>query len=136
MVRDLKGTREREEADLGLMVCMEEPSEEMRREASTAGLITTPRAEIPRIQIFSVHELLESERRPIAAPVYNALQSAEARRRRGPRPRKADRAQREIFYPIPGGVAPERAFSDVVRDERAVAEGEVPDWPIRYRSIA
>ena len=36
MVRDLKGTMEREDAPIGLFVTLEEPSREMRQEA-TAG---------------------------------------------------------------------------------------------------
>lgn len=38
MVRDLKGTIEREKAAFGLFITLEEPSKEMQLEADTAGL--------------------------------------------------------------------------------------------------
>ena len=39
MIRDLKGTIEREKAAIGLFVTLEEPSREMELEATTAGLL-------------------------------------------------------------------------------------------------
>ena len=42
MIRDLKGTIEREGAQIGLFITLEEPSKPMLLEASTAGVYTSP----------------------------------------------------------------------------------------------
>ena len=53
MVRDLKGTIEREKAAIGLFVTLDEPTKEMRLEADTAGLWRSEvwKRDYPRIQV-------------------------------------------------------------------------------------
>ena len=58
MVRDLKGTIERENAAAGLFVTLAEPTREMRREAAASGLFETSFGRHPKIQILTIHELL------------------------------------------------------------------------------
>lgn len=67
MVRDLKGTIEREHAEIGLFVTLEEPSREMGLEATTAGFYTSPidGRDYPRIQILTIRQLLEEGRKPV-----------------------------------------------------------------------
>ncbi|MEO8178269.1 MAG: DNA methyltransferase [Deltaproteobacteria bacterium] len=59
MVRDLRGTVEREKAPLGVLVSMHEPSKEMRLEATRAGFLSVVDREgpIPRLQIVTVARL-------------------------------------------------------------------------------
>jgi len=59
-IRDLVGTVEREKAALGVFVTLEEPSREMRTEAVSAGVYTSPGwgKDYPRIQILTIAELL------------------------------------------------------------------------------
>ena len=67
MIRDLKGTIEREQAEIGLFITLEEPSREMELEATTAGLYTSPISgkDYPRIQILTIRELLEEHKKPM-----------------------------------------------------------------------
>ena len=67
MVRDLKGTIEREKAEIGVFITLEEPSSEMKLEATTAGVYTSPidGRDYPRIQIVTIRELLEEGRKPM-----------------------------------------------------------------------
>ncbi|MEP7227252.1 MAG: DNA methyltransferase, partial [Gemmatimonadales bacterium] len=67
MVRDLKGTIEREGAEIGLFITLEEPSKPMLLEASTAGVYTSPISgkDYPRIQILSIRQLLEEHAKPM-----------------------------------------------------------------------
>jgi len=67
MIRDLKGTIEREKAEIGLFVTLEEPSREMELEATTAGFYTSPidGRDYPRIQILTIRELLEEGKKPM-----------------------------------------------------------------------
>jgi DNA modification methylase len=66
-VRDLKGTVEREKAEIGLFITLEEPTSEMQLEATTAGFYTSPidGRDYPRIQILTIRELLEEHKKPM-----------------------------------------------------------------------
>jgi DNA modification methylase len=58
-VRDLRGTIEREDAEIGVFLCFEEPTKPMIREAAEAGLYTsTDGTTYPRIQILTIQEVL------------------------------------------------------------------------------
>ncbi len=61
LIRDLKGTVEREKADLGLFITLEEPTRDMRTEAASAGFYHSEiwQREYPRMQIRTIAELLE-----------------------------------------------------------------------------
>ena len=77
-VRDLKGTLEREKAAMGIFVTLEEPTREMRLEATTAGMYHVWERDYPKIQILSIRELLEEGRKPALPPlVLPTFQQAE-----------------------------------------------------------
>lgn len=60
-VRDLRGVVDREKAQLGVLLTMEQPTQPMRREAAAAGFYTSPWGKHPVIQIITVAELLEGK---------------------------------------------------------------------------
>ncbi len=75
MVRDLKGTIEREKAAIGLFVTLEEPTKEMKLEADTAGLWRSDmwKRDYPRIQILTIADLLSGKKPqlpPFVMPTY------------------------------------------------------------------
>lgn len=79
-VRDLKGVLDREKAEIGLFVTLEEPSGPMHLEATTAGVYRSELSgrDYPRIQILTIRELLEEHRRPdLPVLVLPAYQQAE-----------------------------------------------------------
>ncbi len=59
-VRDLRGVLEREKAEIGVLITLQRPTREMKREATSAGFYDSPgwRNRYPRIQILTVEELL------------------------------------------------------------------------------
>jgi len=59
-VRDLRGVIEREDAQIGVLICMEAPTKPMLTEAAEAGFYKPPGLEdrYPRIQILTIEELL------------------------------------------------------------------------------
>ena len=61
LIRDLKGTVEREKADLGLFITLEEPTRDMRTEAASAGFYHSEiwQRDYPRMQIRTIADLLE-----------------------------------------------------------------------------
>ncbi|MCE5255016.1 MAG: restriction endonuclease [Actinomycetia bacterium] len=60
-VRDLRGVLEREQAEIGVLICMEEPTGPMKKETASAGFYHSPgwNTSHPRIQIITVAELLD-----------------------------------------------------------------------------
>ena len=60
LIRDLKGTVEREKAALGLFITLEEPTRDMRTEAVSAGFYHSDvwQRDFPKLQIRTVAELL------------------------------------------------------------------------------
>jgi DNA modification methylase len=73
MVRELRGTMERERAPVGVLVTMYEPSKEMRREATHAGFLTGRGGEqIPRIQLLTIEQVFAGA--GIVAPGRNVTE--------------------------------------------------------------
>ena len=71
-VRDLRGVIEREQADIGVLIAMQDPTQPMRTEAAGAGFYISPWAgeRYPRLQILTVAELLVGK--GIDCPRYRA----------------------------------------------------------------
>jgi site-specific DNA-methyltransferase (adenine-specific) len=94
MVRDLKGTMEREGAVIGLFVTLEEPTREMLLEASTAGSYHSDlwNRDYPRLQVLSIRDLLEEGKKaslpPFVLPTYQKAEKVKA---------KPDAEQKELF---------------------------------------
>ena len=62
-VRDFRGTIEREKADYGIFITLESPTQDMKREALSAGFMKTIWDEsMPKIQIVTIEELLRGMR--------------------------------------------------------------------------
>lgn len=62
MVRDLKGTMDREKAALGLFLTLNDPTREMVKEAAAAGFYETGGQKVPRLQILTAAQVLEGKR--------------------------------------------------------------------------
>jgi len=58
-VRDLRGVLDREEAEIGVLITLEEPTKPMTTEAASAGFYESPWGKHPRIQILTVENLLD-----------------------------------------------------------------------------
>lgn len=62
-MRDLKGTMQREKADMAVMVTLQKPSKPMIDEAATAGVFTAPTGHVyPAVQIITIEELLDGKK--------------------------------------------------------------------------
>ncbi len=91
MIRDLKGVLEREHAEIGLFITLEEPSAPMRQEAATAGVYHSELSgrDYQRLQILSIKDILEDHRKPeLPLLVLPAYQQAER-----VRPKAAEQAE-------------------------------------------
>ena len=61
-IRDLRGVLDREQAEIGVLITLEEPTKPMQGEAASAGFYKTPYGNHPRLQILTIRELLEEGR--------------------------------------------------------------------------
>ncbi len=81
LIRDLKGTVEREKAALGLFITLEEPTRDMRTEAVSAGFYHSDvwQRDFPKLQIRTVAELLGGRafELPPHPSMYQAAQRVE-----------------------------------------------------------
>lgn len=108
MVRALKGTVDREDAQMGIFVCLDKPTKDMRTEAATGRNIELPGGVRPRIQIVTLDDLLAGPNLGIVTNL-NIIQAAAAARSEGRRkPARAPtpeeiREAPPFKYPIAGG---------------------------------
>ena len=61
MLRDMRGTVEREKAKLGIFLSLAEPSKPMKTEAAAAGMAELEGVKCPRIQILTFEDLLNGK---------------------------------------------------------------------------
>jgi DNA modification methylase len=57
-LRDLRGVLDREQAEIGVLLCMEDPTTPMRKECANAGFYTSPWGKHARLQMLTVEDLL------------------------------------------------------------------------------
>ena len=61
-VRDLRGVMEREQAEMSVLLSLEEPTAKMRTEAASSGFYASAWRKHPRLQIVTVGELLDGQK--------------------------------------------------------------------------
>lgn len=72
-VRDLVGVLDRERADIGVLLSMQEPTRPMREEAASAGFYSSLWGKHPRIQLLTVGELLAGGRIDMPAQTQTSV---------------------------------------------------------------
>lgn len=78
-MRDLRGVIEREHAAIGVLLCMEEPTSPMRKEAANAGFYdAVDGCRHPRLQILTIEDLLTGKtiQRPPSSVTYKRAPKA------------------------------------------------------------
>ena len=84
-VRDLRGVIEREQADIGVFMSLEEPTRAMKTEAAGAGYYYSRgwRKRYPRLQILTIRELLAGKRIDYPPSRRNVTYKAAPREKKG-----------------------------------------------------
>ena len=86
MVRDLRGTIEREGADIGVFLTLATPGRPMQTEAAAAGQFTLEDCSpVPRLQIVTVEQAMALRERAVALPLRRADTFRRAAREEGGR---------------------------------------------------
>lgn len=60
-IRDLRGVIDREKAEIGVLIALQDATKPMRIEAASAGFYKSPWGSHPRLQILTIAELLEGK---------------------------------------------------------------------------
>ena len=60
-VRDLRGVIEREKAEIGVLITMQEPTQPMRTEAASAEFYVSPWGKHPKLQVLTIADLLAGQ---------------------------------------------------------------------------
>ncbi|MDO4264713.1 MAG: restriction endonuclease, partial [Deinococcus sp.] len=93
MVRDLRGTVEREKAAIGVLLLAYEPTKGMLKEAAAAGAYTWEGRTYPKLQILTVADILDGKQPVIPKGAANvSYEQKEARslsKKRGSRAQQA-----------------------------------------------
>jgi site-specific DNA-methyltransferase (adenine-specific) len=108
MVRALKGTVEREGAQMGVFICLDPPTKEMKTEAATGKNIELPGGIRPRIQIVTLSDLLAGPNLGVVTNlnIIQATAAAKEKARKRPQriPTPAEIRESPSFkLPISGG---------------------------------
>lgn len=88
-VRDLVGVLDRERAEIGVLLSMQEPTRPMREEAASAGFYSSKWGKHPRIQLLTVGELLAGARVDMPAQSQTSVTFKQAPRAKADQGRQA-----------------------------------------------
>jgi site-specific DNA-methyltransferase (adenine-specific) len=111
MVRDFARVLEREEANLGLFICLHPPTREMIREAASVGPADVVHGDIPKLQIVAIEDWFKG-RMPLLPPLEHLPSAAfSGRRRPKAAARQADPEQPELPLSFKGGKEVTRHFN-------------------------
>jgi DNA modification methylase len=93
-VRDLRGVVEREEAQIGVLICMEKPTRDMRRESASAGFYKSHWGTHQKLQILTIEELLTGHKID-----YPDIAGVNVTFRRAQKPKLKQKPHPELDYP-------------------------------------
>ncbi|MGY2811978.1 DNA methyltransferase [Bradyrhizobium sp. USDA 4506] len=107
MVAALSGTVQREEAELGVFVCLADATRRMRQDAAGSGMVSTSHGRFQRIQIATIGELL-SGKRPELPPAIETEAFRHSLRPVRPAAIQAPSEQMSFTFEIKGGKRSEK----------------------------
>jgi DNA modification methylase len=96
-VRDLMGVLDREDAQIGVFLCFEEPTKPMLREAAESGFYAAPDgSKYPRMQILTIEQILKGKQ-----PEYPRF-ARDATFKKAPKARASTRQRNLSLFTNPG----------------------------------
>lgn len=133
MVRDFARVIDREQAELGLFICLRKPTKEMQREAISAGFADTVHGSIPKLQIVAIEDWFLGKM-PKLPPLEHLPSAAFATpKRRGMAPQRPDQKQPQLPLSYIGGKGKLSSMVHLNRNVVHVAElkpAPAPSSPI------
>jgi adenine specific DNA methylase Mod len=100
-VREFKAVLDRESADMGLFICLRQPTRDMAAEAASARFVETSHGHLPRLQIVSIEQWFEGDR-PIL-PSLGHVSREFFKQAAKPKPAKRpDTTQPQFPFSFPG----------------------------------
>jgi adenine specific DNA methylase Mod len=103
MLRDFVGVLDTEKAEMGLFICLNDPSQEMELAALRAGFVDTAQGRKRRLQIVSINQWFEGVRPDLPnAPTLDIAAFSHTKKKRPPRVRRPDPRAPELPLHISG----------------------------------
>ncbi len=84
MIRELAGTREQEGADMGIFICLRDPSPKMISAAAACGSFD---GGYPRVAIVTIEKLLQRQKEIVLPPSFDTVTVRDQARQRGSTPK-------------------------------------------------
>lgn len=103
MVRELAGSLEQHDANMGIFVSLAKPTRMMIKTASASGIVRTAHGPFPRVQLTTIEDLLAGKNPPMP-PAY-VVHNRDEMRRAGGALRKVEKQSEQLSFtfPISGG---------------------------------
>lgn len=102
-VREFKAVIDREKAEMGLFICLNEPTRDMNTEAAAFGFIQTAHGHLPRLQIVSIAEWFRGKRPHLPSLGHISREFFEPEKRaKQKKGRMADPNAPEFTFSFPG----------------------------------
>lgn len=92
-LRDLRGVLDRENAEIGVLVSMQEPTSPMRKEAATAGFYKSPWGQHPRLQLLTIEDLFNGK-----TIDYPPSQQTNVTHKKAPKAKRKETTQKEFEF--------------------------------------
>lgn len=102
-VREFKAVIDREKAEMGLFICLNEPTRDMNAEAASFGFVQTAHGHLPKLQIVSIAEWFRGKR-PLLPSLGHISRSffEPEKRAKQTRSRAPDPNAPEFMFTFPG----------------------------------
>lgn len=106
-VREFKAVIAREDAEMGLFICLRDPTREMRSEAASFGFVDTAHGHFPKLQIVSIERWFAGERPalPSLGHLSRDYFRAPAKQTKSKKPWRPDPNAPEFPFSFTGGKA-------------------------------
>ena len=98
MIRDFKGVLDREKAEMGLFICLRQPTAGMKSEAAQAGFADIVHGRMPRLQIVSIEDYFEGRMPQLPPLPLPSTSSSPARRRQAAAKVSKPSSQGELLF--------------------------------------
>lgn len=106
-VREFKAVIDRERAELGLFICLNDATREMKSEAASFGFAETAHGHLPRLQIVTITDWFRGARPTLPSLGHVSREFFEPEKNKKPIKSKRDPNALEFTFSFPGNKAPE-----------------------------
>ncbi|URK88787.1 restriction endonuclease [Rhizobium sp. RCAM05350] len=102
-VREFKAVIDREQAEMGLFICLNDATREMNSEAASFGFVETAHGHLPRLQIVTIDNWFRGKRPTLPSLGHVSREFFEPEKQQRHRVKRPDPNAPEFTFSFPGG---------------------------------